>query len=307
MRGWETTMACLAGAWLGAAGLGCASQGVAPIPSDAHVGPDTDEPRELARSATFLVTHLELQRGPDQGGRVVGLDLDGQISSGDPAARDCRDRHADRTSPTGLEGVDNQMVVGLVPLFLELDPSLELDLDAPIQSGTRLHAVRVTELDDTTNDPSVRVEVMLVERAGCDASPCPLGEVQVGDAFVDRGMSIASDLAGSIEEGRLRFAMPRYAFLEGAIWFDLSDVVVEVTMDDEGLEGAMAGAQMIERIFEIADAIMTSIKPPDHTMQRMMLRQHSDLSPSADDPSVCDAISFGLSLEATRVFVAQRR
>lgn len=301
MSRWEPIAAVLAGAL-----LGCASEGSVVAPADGHVAPDTDEPRELERSASFLVTHLELQRGPDQGGRVVGLDLDARSSAGDEAAGDCRDRHPDRTSPTGLTGVDNQMVVGLLPLLLELNPDIEVVLDGPILAGVRLHAVRVTELDDTRNDPSVRVEVLRVERDGCLESPCALGDVQVGDAFVDRGMPIASDLEGSIHEGRLRFAVPRYAFLEGPILFDLADVVVDVAMDDERLDGVIAGAQTIDRIFEIADTIMT-IKPPDHTMQRMLLETYSDLSPSTDDPSVCEAISFGMTVGATRIFVASSR
>ncbi len=114
------------------------------VVSDAHapdVSPtrDTDEPRELERSATFLITHLELQRGPDQGGDVIGLDLDGRVSGGDTAASDCRDRHPDRRSPLGLSGVDNQLVVGVVPMILEFAPSLDLErgLDEPIVLGDR--------------------------------------------------------------------------------------------------------------------------------------------------------------------------
>lgn len=270
---------------------------------------DTNEPRELPRSASFLITHLELQRGPDQGGEVIGLDLDGRVSAGDAMASDCRDRHPDRESPLGATGVDNQLVVGLVPMLLELVPDIdwENDLDQTIDSGESLHAIRVTELDDVANDPDVRVEVLVVARPGCTDAMCPPGEIHAGDVFVDRGTPIASDLAGAVVDGHLRFTMPRFAWISPTIPFDLADGVIDVAVDDDGLEGVIAGAYAIQTLLDLADQLMPSIMPPDHTMLRMHFQTFSDLLPSPEDASVCDAISTGMSVEATRIVVPERR
>jgi len=271
---------------------------------DASVA-DADEPREVPRSATFLITHLELARGPDEAGAVVGVDLDARVSPGDAMATDCRDRHADRRSPLGTEGVDNQLVVTLVPLILEFT---ELDLangfDAPIESGERLHAIRVTELDDLANDPDVEVEVLVVERLRCFGGVCPPGEIVVGDLFVDRRMPIVSDLPGAIVEGRLRFELPTFA-AAGPIGILLREVVVEVAVDEAGLEGVIAGAYAIEDVITFAVSF-SSIKPPDYTMLRMRLQGFSDLSASPSDASLCDALSSAMTVEAVRVFVPMR-
>jgi len=272
---------------------------------DASVA-DADEPRELPRSATFLITHLELARGPEEDGAVEGIDLDARASLGDAMAADCRDRHPDRQSPLGVPGVDNQLVVGLVPLILEFATlDLEHGFDAPIASGERLHAIRVTELDDLTSDADVQVEILVVERLRCFGGVCPPGEIPVGDLFVDRRMPIVRDLPGAIVEGRLRFELPTFA-AAGPIGILLREVVVEVAIDEHGLEGVIAGGYAIEDVITFADSGALSIEPPDYTMLRMMLQGFSDLSPSPGDASVCDSISAAMSVDAVRVFVPMR-
>lgn len=291
---------------------GCACEVGGAIAPDSDIpdaqASDTNEPREVPRSASFLITHLEVQRGPDQGGEVIGLDLDGRVSAGDAMASDCRDRHADRESPLGVTGVDNQLVVALVPMLLEFTPSLDLEqgLDAPIVLGERLHAIRVTELDALDDDPEVRVEVLTVERPGCFGGVCAPGEIHAGDTFVDRRMSLARDVPGAIVEGRLRFALPRFVWVSETLWLDLTDVIVEVAVGEDDLVGVIAGAFTIDAIFDIADTLMPTIMPPDHSMQRALFERSTDLSPSSSDPSVCGAFSSAMTVEATRVFVPQR-
>lgn len=267
--------------------------------------PDADEPRELPRSATFLITHLELARGPDADEAVAGLDLDARVSPGDAMAADCRDRHADRRSPLGARGVDNQLVAGVVPRVLEFaEVDLEHGYDAPIESGERLHAIRVTELDDLASDPDVQVEILVVERLRCFGGVCPPGEIREGDLFVDRRMPIAQELPGAIVEGRLRFELPSF-LASGPIPVALGDAVIEVAIDEHGLAGVIAGAYAIEDVLRFADASMT-IKPPDHTMLIAFFESVSDLSPREGDSSVCEAISSAMTMTAVRVFVPMR-
>lgn len=272
------------------------------------VGPiDATDRREVPRSMSFLLTHFEHATGPAQDGTVNGLDLDDRVTIGDPETRDCRDRHADRRSPRGEDGVDNQVVADVLPYVLamggELTGDPQTDYDAPIVSGERLHVVRVSDIDDPSDDPDVRVEVLAVERPGCGGEACPLGEVAVDEVFLDRGMSLA-DVRGTITDGHVRFSLASY-FVEGpSVPTPLHDVVVDLEIDAQGgANGALGGGLDIEEMVSHAAALMPIIDPSGYDAYYERLRQFSDLSPSASDPTICDRVSMAFELEAVRVVV----
>ncbi len=273
--------------------------------------PDATSLREPRRSATYLLVHFGHGRGPEGDGTVAGLDLDGRESAGDLDTTDCRDRHADRRSPSAVEGVDNQLVAEVVPFILENgavpeDFSPETGFDARIFSGERLHALRVGELDDLVDDPDVRVEILVVERLGCGGALCPLGEVSERDVFVDRAMPVANG-RGAIRGGRLRFTIPSYPLDGPTLTTALHDVVLDVAIDEHHLDGVIAGGIDIAEQVALARSIMSlPIDPSGDDGLWTLYRRFSDLSPSPSDPSICDRISAGLELEAVRVFVPMR-
>lgn len=270
------------------------------------VGPvDATDRREAARSMSFLLTHFEHPIGPADDGTVIGLDLDDRVSPGDAAATDCRDRHPDRRSPLGVEGVDSQVAAAVLPYVLEIgvlteDPATVFD--EPIASGLRLHVVRVGELDDLVDDPDVRVEVLAVERPGCGGATCPLGALEEGEVFVDRGMRIA-DVRGAIVGGRLRFSLASYLVDSVTIGTPMHDVRVDVALGEHGLTGVMAGGLDVGELVGWSTRFMTFVDPSGYDMYYELYWRFSDLSPSTADASICDRLSVAFEVEAVRVFV----
>jgi hypothetical protein len=269
--------------------------------------PDTDEPREVPRSAAFLITHVEIQRVTNVEEPVIGIDLDDRVTTGDDMAADCRERHADRVSPSGVVGVDNQLAVSVMPLigdfFGDFDP--EQDFDEPIESGEQLYAIRVSELDDLVNDPDVVVAVQHVVTPGCDEPPCPPGEVAPRAVFhASREVPIASDLRGAIVEGHLRFELPMLP-LGGRVPLLLEDLVVDVSVGEDALAGTMAGEYPFWALMQLTDSILPPpITPMDPTPFQ---RRVADLHPSERDASLCDGVSSALTIEATRILLPVRR
>lgn len=92
----------------------------------------------------------------DKAGHAPGFNLDGKVSGTDDEST-CK--HADFTSPEGLEGVDNQFAT-LVPLIEATGISaVERLLQSSIENGGILLLVELTGLDDLKNDPEVHVQV----------------------------------------------------------------------------------------------------------------------------------------------------
>lgn len=269
--------------------------------------PDADEPREVERSAAFLLTHVGIQRVTDAEEPVVGIDLDDRVTTGDEMAVDCRERHADRVSPSGVVGIDNQLAVAVMPpfvdFFTDFDP--ESDFDEPIDAGEQLYAIRITELDDLVDDADVVVAVQHVTASGCDEGPCPLGEVRPRAVFhLDLEPPIASELPGSIVEGHLRFELPMLS-LSGRVPLLLEDLVVDVVVSEEELGGTMVGEYPFSALLQLTESILPPpIGPLDPTPFQ---RRVADLHPSDRDASLCDGISSALAIEATRILLPVRR
>lgn len=286
--------------------LAIAGCGTSPTPLR-DVGPvDATERTEAARSLSFLLTHFGHPAGPFADGTVMGVDLDERVSAGDAEAGDCRDRHPDRRSPLGVDGVDNQVFAAILPYARERGGVITSDpqraSDEPILSGARLHVVRVGELDDLRDDPDVRVEILVVERPGCGGATCPLGEVTEGEVFVERARPIA-DVRGTIVDGRLRFSFASYLVDSEAIGTPIHDARVDVAIDEHGLEGAIGGGLDVDELVAWSTRFMECIDGSCYEQSRELHRTFSDLSPSPLDPAICDRISVGLEVEATRVFV----
>ncbi len=280
--------------------LALAGCGTSPTPLR-DAGPvDATDRTEVARSMSFLLTHFEHTRTPSADGTVIGVDLDDRVSAGDAEAADCRDRHADRRSPLGVDGVDNQVLAGFFPYAIEhgwlRSGEPEATFDESIASGARLHVVRVGELEDLVDDPEVRVEILVVARPDCEVATCPLGELREGEVFVERAMPLA-DVRGAIVDGRLRFSLASYLVDDEAT--PLHDAILDLVIGERGLSGVIGGGLDIQEINDL-NARITPHPPP---VESSLLWDFSDLAPSATDPSRCEQISMALELEAVRVFV----
>lgn len=251
---------------------------------------------------------------------TVGFDLDGVVSDG--TGPNCTDEEDFTSSISGSAGVDNQLAANVIPLLMSMPDfadGLGPLLLEQIAQGTFLLVMDVTSngLDD---DDTVSVHLFLAEPPGpacdndtmtcptgsiCDpdadaANPANCGPVTGSDGHVVEGQVFVSamDIAtvdGEINDGHLEIALPSFPLaltISGmSLTLNLTNAHIEADIDADTLTNGEIGAQLsVAAIVDLAEGL--GVSGIDESTIRAVAGP--DLDPSAD-PTVCDAISAGLS------------
>ena len=245
----------------------------------------------------FVISRLAAAE-VDPAGRpdvVPGFDLDGRVS-GDSDPEGCF--HPDYTSPPPDDepGVDNQLgpiVASLGSLF-----DIEGGYRMHIGEGSYFFLLRVSDVDDRFEDPTVVVE-LFEGRTAAGGAPAldASGGLEPGQAFVVGGLVASSP--GEIRAGRVRARMPDtelwlpirggitpWRFSRGQMRFDIGEA---------GLEHAVMGG-----VLDVEESVAVIVgSAPDEipeSLARSVLEGQADLSPDARGD--CQEISMALVFEA---------
>lgn len=255
-------------------------------------------------SVTYIIGQISIPDGPADG-VTPGFNLDDKVSAGDDDGDTCEDFAADYRNASGETGVDNQLVGEIVSVLGSFggDVNIQATLDEQITSGSLLIALRVSDINDFTNDSSVKLDIFLVDPAGCDESPCPVEGGVVADAEWIRRAStpaLASNLDASITGGVLAGGP-----LDLPISFTVSGNEITLTIRRARVggnisatriaNGNIGGELLLDEVVSIIDDLDLGVS--GETV-RGVLGGYADLSPSAADPLICDSISAGIGFGA---------
>lgn len=262
------------------------------------------EPQDLDnQSFVFVVNWISIPE--PMGGVAPGFNLD-QLDSGpdgDPEG-DCEHFTPDFESEDDPDhiGVDNALAT-LVPTIESLALDGE-DLDAAllqqINEGSVLLGVRVTGVDSFDFDSQIQMQLLLL------AIPGGAAPVVGGDGRLEAGQTyeVAMDLGvavdGDIFDGRVRATTASLTLNINAggvmLPLEISSPEVRFNIGADGLTGGTIGG------FITIDAIVSAAAEAggiDEATVRPVVEGYADITPSAADPLTCEALSVGLSFEAT--------
>lgn len=278
-------------------------------PCDTTAPARTDEQRTAEEPAdrdnesfVFVVNWISIPEVTS--GRAPGFNLDGIDTGpdGDPAG-DCEHFTPDFVAVDDDHiGVDNALAT-LVPTIESLALDGE-DLDATlleqINEGSILLGVRVTGVDSFDYDASIQMQLLLLQIPGGGTPTVGgTGRLEAGQTYeVAMDLGIAVD--GDIFDGRVR-AQTSSLLLQintgdFMLPLEISQPEVRFDISEEGLTGGTIGGFItIDAIVEAAAAAGGI----DEATVRPVVESYADITPSAADPMTCEALSVGLSFEAT--------
>jgi hypothetical protein len=259
-------------------------------------GGGPDDPND-GDTVTFIVSTADVPE-VNADDEAPGFDLDGAPGV---AATDRCDDEFDYTSPiTGAANVDNQLSANVIGLLGGmLDGGVTGAIEEQIAAGTFLLLMEVNDIDSYTNDGSVSVRLILgqlpagttMAMVGADGRLIP------GQSF--ESMTVLADIDGAeIGGGRFEVAadsLPLSLAVDGMdLTLTLNEARIAANISETGLRDGEIGAQLaVSDLVNLANMFGLDI---DEMTIRNIARP--DLDPNADG-SVCNAISAGLTFEAT--------
>jgi hypothetical protein len=262
--------------------------------------PVTDTHQSLCEGTpTYLVVRELVFSVEESEGIARGMNLDGLISD-DSDIRGCR--KADYVSPTGQEGIDNQLGF-LVPLVEQtLGNVITGTVQSSINEGSLLIVIGMQGLDDRTADDCVGLSV---QRGGGMPLIGTDGLIEPWQTFsleAEGGQNFAPD--ASMTEGIL---------LAGPFEFELSLVIqgnpfyfamknswarLELGETGEVVHGMLAGGIDVAALSET----LMSVEAGDFARLVVpLLRSEADMAPN--EMGRCQQISTAFEFEAVPGFV----
>lgn len=262
-------------------------------------GPGTepgDDPDD-GMTISYIVSTADVPEPDMTTGNLPGFDLDGMNSAG--TSDNCNDAPDFTSSISGATGVDNQLganVIGLLGDMLGPD-GVQGAVREQIASGSFLLILKVHDIDNFNNDESVSVDLVLGAASGAITLGSD-GLIAPGQTFTS--MRALGTISGaSISGGRLTVSadtLPLTLAVSGnEVTLNLTSARISGTITATAMTRGEIGAQI-----SVAEIVTLGEMLAPGTITEDLVRSVAmpDLDPSAD-PTVCDAISAGLTFEAT--------
>lgn len=297
----------------------CAAGEAPPCMTTATEMMEVEQPEtymEMPESQTYIVSTIDLPEA--MGGSAAGYNLDGIDSGEGSTAGDANCEEFNQDFVNSVEpdhvGVDNalQGLVGTIEGLLDAgdcpggttEGCLGATLQSQINEGSLLLLMEVSGINDYSYDSEIQLQLFL--------GSLPEGETPDigGDGTIAPGGSymtmqeLGAPVTGDIFAGRLRASTDLLTITidTGDFMLPLMISNAEVRFDitaDTLTNGQIGGYLQTEDIIEAAAMIMEGI---EETV-RSVVESVADVSPSASDPAICEAVSVGLTfgaVDATR-------
>jgi hypothetical protein len=178
---------------------------------------------------------------------------------------------------------------------------LDATLQQQIAEGSLILMVEVSGINDYVFDDAVQLQLVLGSVPGGGMPMIDGSGNLAADQTFDTMQELGMPVAGDIYQGRLRaqtdqltitidtgdFALP--LMISGA------EVRFNISADGSSLSNGVIGGYL--RTDDIVDAAAMIMDGIEDTV-RGVVENVADVSPSADDPMICDSVSVGLTFEA---------
>lgn len=255
--------------------------------------PDTCEPG--GESLAFLMSRVTLVRAED--GVSEGFDLDGRSStSGDDQGCGIEDYQ----SPDGEEGIDNALAE-LLPLLDATEAvALEPLIADAIQSGQLMLAVELSEVQDTSEDACVDLDIV----QGTGAPLVGTDDVVLAGQTIERAPgSVASGqglplVAGAVTARPVDLAVNFYV-LDALVDLAMVEGAIRIELHQDGTaSGLFAGGVDVAELFAFIDGAGIDQSLTD-TLE-ILLQSTADLAP--DETGACTRLSVTFAFEAVAVW-----
>jgi hypothetical protein len=250
----------------------------------------------------YVITALTFTKeDPNKRGTAAGFDLDGRVTS-QPEDETCG--KVDLVGPNGEKGIDNQLALFVPEIEKRVGNAIDGIIQGAINDGRLLIMMDLANVDNTTNDRCVNMQVKLAQGIpllGTD------GVVEAYQTFdlrkTDQKVSHAAN--GTFQNGVFDIG-PFDLFIPIAIFdvqfmLHLRQAHVRFKLDANGdAEGLIGGGVSID---EIAEGVRNGAGVADIVDQiRFLGKAASDLGYDPE-PSVCTLLSAALSFKARPAFV----
>ncbi len=264
---------------------------------------------ELAgETRTYVISALTVPDGSD--GNAAGFNLDG-LNSGDVYEGDtCAEQELDYGSTTDPDqvGVDNSLieVLGAVGTVVD-DFDVNESLREQITSGSLLLLLEVSGIDSFRYDDAVSVQIRLGAVPAGATLGVTGGVLDAGQAY-DVAMELGAAVNGDIYDGRVRVTAQMLNInitLEGmSLELRISSPQIRFDISETGLTNGQIGGtvtldDLIEAAVEIEAVQEFCGTDPECGAVRELLGGFADITPSADDPETCEALSVGIAFDGT--------
>ncbi|MFK7991985.1 MAG: hypothetical protein AB8I08_38565 [Sandaracinaceae bacterium] len=264
---------------------------------------------------TWVVSVVGLPEA--SGGQAAGFNLD-NLDSGEGSDGTCEEFAADFTgiNDPAHVGVDNalQGLVGTIETAAldaddcggSTDGCLDRTLQQQIAEGSLLLIMEVSGINDYVFDDSVMVQLALGEVPG-GGMPMVGGDGQLAAGQTFNSMqTLGTPVSGDIFRGRLRAQTNGLTININAGGFMLPLVIsdaqirFDVATDGSSLSNGLIGGSILGS--DIVAAV-TEIDPDLVETAEGLISTLADISPSAADSQVCEAVSVGLTFAAVNATV----
>lgn len=247
----------------------------------------------------YLIRTLAVAR-ENETGISEGFNLDEQVSArGDGTG--CGQN--DFTSPSGVEGVDNQFA-RLLPVIENVGgAAFETLVQNAINEGDLLILIELSDVDSYENDGCVGLDVMYGIGTPYLSTESYVEPWQTYDIDIERPHSRVEEVSiqdGRIEAGPLLFQIP-FAVFDFIFPVDLLDARIRLDLDAKTRTGTgiISGAITVANMLEIANGIEGGEQFPP--LIDMIGRRMADLQP--DDDNKCQALSTAMTLDVIGAFI----
>lgn len=299
----------------------CADPGMIPCettvePTEDELTFPTPETFEDPVTNTYVVAAISLPKPMEGGARLAapGFNVDGMDSGegSDDLMANCEQFQPDYVSTTDPQhvGVDNALS-GLIPTIEGLvgadncpggvtDGCVDALLQEQLEGGSLLLLMEVGGINDYNYDSEITLQLFLgALPAGAELMVDGSGQIAAGQTFDTDTVDLGPAVAGDIFNGRLRatadslpltiettdFTIP-LVITNAEVRFDISESALS--------NGAIGGVITVQSIIDAASMIMPGIEGT----VRSVVEGVADVTPSAEDPMVCESVSVGIEFNA---------
>ena len=263
---------------------------------------------------TYVVSVISLPEATSDG-RAAGFNLDGLNSGEGSTAEDanCEEFNEDYDAlfDPNHTGVDNalQSLVSTIESLLPREDCpgmqqagcLDATLQQQITEGSLILMVEVSGINDYVFDDAIQLQLVLGEVEGGGMPMIDGSGGLAPDQTFATVQELGTPVAGDIFQGRLRAQTDQLTITIDTGDFQLplmisgAEVRFNIAADGSSLSnGVIGGFLRTEDIVMAAAMIMEGIEDT----VRGVVENVADVSPSAEDPMVCESVSVGLTFDA---------
>jgi len=251
-------------------------------------------------SRAFVLTSLTFTRETPRG-VAPGFDLDHRVTK---VAEDPSCGKVDLVSPTGEQGIDNQLALLIPEVEKRVGNAIDGIIQGAINDGRLLIMFDLKNVNDSSNDKCVDLEVKLGEgkpTLGTD------GVVESWQTFDLRKEGQVLSYASNGNISKNTFSIGPFPLRIPIAIFDVSftiyvrDAIIKFTMDEEGnVDGMLGGGISID---EVAEGVKNGAGVADLIPQiKLIGRASADMGYDTEE-GTCSLVSAALSFKARPAFV----